>query len=78
MMPKLHKGATANNSLGFNAGTDTLRWFYADELLYRPLSNVPLVKYSRTPLTGLHECSEHLYTMCREHPGKSSTWTMTI
>ena len=34
MMSKLDKGATATNTLRFNAGTDTLLWFYVDELLY--------------------------------------------
>ena len=71
MMPHLDKGATAKIHLGFNSATDTLRWFYADELLYKLLLNEPLVKHCRAPLTDLYECCEHFYTeWCREHPGK--------
>ena len=33
MMPHLDKGATAKSLRGFNSGTDTLRWFYADALI---------------------------------------------
>jgi hypothetical protein len=33
MMPQVDKGATAKSLRGFDSGTNTLRWFYADELL---------------------------------------------
>ena len=38
-MSKLDKGATATNSFGFNAGTDALLSFYADELIYKLVLN---------------------------------------
>ena len=64
MMSSLINEATASNSLVFNAGTDTLRWFYADELLYRLLLNKPLVKYTRAPPTDLYECNNHFCIDC--------------
>ena len=57
MMPQVDKGATAKSLRGFDSGTNTLRWFYADELLYNLLLNEPLVKHCRSPLTDLYAVS---------------------
>ena len=62
MMPQLDKGSTAKSLRGFDSGTNTLRRFFADELLYNILLNEPLVKHCRAPLTDLYECCEYFYT----------------
>ena len=71
MLHKQDTSQTALKGLGFNAGSDRMRWFYADEMLDRMLLTEPMVKHNHAPLTDLHQCSEYFYTTwCAEHPGR--------
>ena len=80
MMPHLEQGATAKSLRGFNSGTDTLQWFYADELLYSLMLNEPLLKHCRAPLTDLYECCEHFFIQSGVVSilAKFLTWTMVF
>ena len=50
MLDKLDKSDTAQKVLGFRAGSDRLRWFYADELLEKMLLHDPLATPARALL----------------------------
>ena len=62
ILDRQDRSANAKRGLGFNAGSEHLRWFYADEMLDRLLLNETLAPYCKAPLTDLYENSEHFYT----------------
>ena len=71
MTPRQDKSNTATKGLGFNAGTEYMRWFYADEFLDKMLLNENRTAHSFAPLNDLYTCSEHFYTTwCDAHPGQ--------
>ena len=62
MLDRQDKSEAARKGLGFNAGSEHMRWFYADEMLDNMMLNEPMVPHCRTPLIDLHQCSEYFYT----------------
>ena len=71
MHPRQDSSPTAVKGLGFNAGTEYMRWFFADELLDKMLLDADKVAHCGAPLDDLYTSSEHFYVKwCAEHPGR--------
>ena len=72
MMPKQDTSNIVGRGLGFNAGTEYMRWFYADELLDKMLLNENRTDHCFAPLDYLYTCSDNFYTnWCANHPGRT-------